>query len=106
MGQAVRVSPPDEPRQHVQLLDRPDRSRYEAVVDGEVVAFADYEAREDVVVLPHTVTKPALRGRGFAGHVVRFALDDIRASGRRVVPSCWYVARFIDEHPEYADLLA
>jgi predicted GNAT family acetyltransferase len=38
--------------------------------------------------------------------VVRFALDDIRDAGRQVIPSCWYVARFIDEHPEYADLVA
>ena len=35
----------------------------------------------------------------------RGALDDVRPTGRRVVPSCWYVAQFIDEHPDYADLL-
>ncbi len=33
------------------------------------------------------------------------ALDDLRAAGRQVVPSCWYVREFIDEHEEYADLL-
>jgi uncharacterized protein len=87
-------------------LDHAARSRYEAIVDGEVVAFADYEVTGAIVVLPHTVTTPALRGRGHAGQVVRFALDDIRDSGRKVIPSCWYVARFIDEHPEYADLVA
>ncbi|MBI5087613.1 MAG: N-acetyltransferase [Actinobacteria bacterium] len=90
----------------MQLVDRPDRSRYEAIVDGETVAFADYSIEGSVVVLPHTVTTPVRRGQGYAGRVVRFALDDIRASGRRVVPSCWYVARFIDEHPEYTDLVA
>jgi predicted GNAT family acetyltransferase len=36
------------------------------------------------------------------GHV----LDDIGGSGRRVVPSCWYVAESIDRHPEYRPLLA
>jgi uncharacterized protein len=37
---------------------------------------------------------------------VRHALDDVRAAGRTVIPTCWYVAQFIDEHPEYEDLLA
>jgi predicted GNAT family acetyltransferase len=90
----------------VQLLDHAERSRYEAVVDGQVVAFADYEVSGSIVVMPHTVTQPAMRGQGHAGRVVQFALDDIRNAGRKVIPSCWYVARFIDEHPEYADLVA
>jgi predicted GNAT family acetyltransferase len=35
---------------------------------------------------------------------VRFALDDVRSTNRRVAPQCWYVADFIAAHPEYADL--
>jgi predicted GNAT family acetyltransferase len=107
IGQHVGVEHTgSSPQPDVELVHRRDRSRYEAVVDGETVAFAEYDVRGSTVVLPHTVTTPARRGRGYAGRVVRFALDDIRASGRRVVPSCWYVARFIDEHPEYTDLVA
>ena len=93
-----------EPR--VELSKSPERSRYEAVIDGQVVAYADYVVRDSIVVLPHTVTTPALRGRGYAARVVRFALDDIRTAGRKVIASCWYVAQFIDEHPDDADLLA
>ena len=33
--------------------------------------------------------------------LVRTALDSARAAGRRVVPQCSYVARFIAKHPEY-----
>ena len=98
--------PPNPGPPEVTLLHNAARSRYEAVLDGQVVAFADYEVTGSIVVLPHTVTTPALRGRGHAGRVVRFALDEIRTSGRKVIPRCWYVARFIDEHPEYADLVA
>lgn len=86
------------------VVDRPYLSRYEGLVDGEVVAYADYEVRGAIVVMPHTVTLPAHRGNGFAGRVVQYALDDVRRSGRTVVASCWYVAQYIDEHPEYADL--
>lgn len=83
-----------------------DRSRYELVEDGSVIGFADYRDQGDVVELPHTVIEPRRRGEGLGAVLVRGALDDLRPSGRRVLPTCWYVAEFIDAHPEYADLVA
>ncbi len=80
--------------------------RYELLDDGEQVGFADYHVDGDLVVLPHTVIDPSRRGEGLAAQLVSAALDDIRADGRSVVASCWYVAEYIDRHPEYADLLA
>jgi len=58
-----------------------------------------------VITFTHTATQPELRGNGLAGRVVRQALDDARAASLRVVPKCWYVAQFIDRHPEYRDIL-
>lgn len=87
------------------VRDNPSRSRYEIVVDGHLVGVADYELVDERVVLPHTEIDPSMRGRGLAETLVRFALEDIRGRGRSVVPSCWYVAQYIDTHPEYADLL-
>jgi predicted GNAT family acetyltransferase len=83
-----------------------DASRYELVDRGSVVAFADYVERPDAVVLPHTVVDPSRRGQGLGARIVRQALDDVRTSGRKVVPTCWYVAEFIGANTEYADLLA
>lgn len=82
-----------------------DRRRYELVEDGRVIGIADYRADDDVVELPHTVIESTRRGEGLAAVLVRAALDDIRPSGRRVVPSCWYVADFIEANPDYRDLL-
>lgn len=81
-------------------------SRYELHVDGELAGIADYVERDGTVVLPHTVIDGSRRGQGLGAVLVQGALDDIRPSGRTVVPSCWYVAEFIDEHPSYKDLLA
>jgi predicted GNAT family acetyltransferase len=33
-------------------------------------------------------------------------LDDVRASGRRVIATCWYVADFLEANPAYRDLRA
>ncbi len=83
-----------------------ERSRYELVVEGEVAGYADYRDDGDVVVLPHTVIDPSRRGEGLGAVLVAGVLDDLRGRARLVVPSCWYVAEFIDGHPDYADLVA
>ena len=60
-----------------------DRSRYELVVDGEVIAVADYRVQGDVVVLPHTeVVPPPPRPGATARQLVQGALDDLRAQGQ------------------------
>ena len=83
-----------------------DASRYELIEDGEVVGFADYRVNGGVVIFPHTVVNPERRGQGLGDILVTGALEDVRESGRRVVPACWFVAEFIDEHSQYQDLLA
>ena len=80
--------------------------RYELHIDGDLAGVADYSERGDVLVLPHTEINPARRGQGLGAVLVQGALDDIRPTGKKVVPSCWYVAQFIDENPSYKDLLA
>jgi predicted GNAT family acetyltransferase len=74
------------------------------VIDGELVGIADYHVAGDVVVFPHTEIEGSRRGQGLGAQLVQYALDDVRASNRRVQPQCWYVADFIADHPEYADL--
>lgn len=83
-----------------------DRSRYELVADGEVVGVADYHDRGDALVFSHTEIDLAHRGQGLGEVLVRAAMDDVRAQGRTVVPSCWFVREFLDANPDYAALRA
>jgi predicted GNAT family acetyltransferase len=80
--------------------------RYELLVDGELVGIADFALDGETVVLPHTEIAPQRRGQGLGDVLVQGALDDIRSAGRTVVPACWFVAEFLDQHPEYANLRA
>lgn len=80
-------------------------SRYEAVVDG-YLSVCEYELNGNQMVFTHTLVPPELRGRGIAEQLVRSALAYARAAGRKVVPACSYVAKFIERHREYQDLLA
>ena len=81
-------------------------NRYELLVDGQLVGIADYRLDGEAVILPHTEIDPGRRGQGLGALLVKGALDDIRSAGRTVVPACWYVGQYLDEHPEEQDLRA
>jgi predicted GNAT family acetyltransferase len=90
---------------HMSIRDNKDRSRFELDVEGGM-AFANYRVVRDAVIITHTETPPALRGRGIASELVKGALDLIRAEGRKVVAGCSFVADYLDQHVEYADMIA
>ena len=81
-------------------------ARYEIIVDGQLAGIAEYRLTGDTVVFPHTEIEPDRRGQGLGEELVRNALDDVRGSGHKVVPHCWFVADFIRDNPDYRDLLA
>ncbi len=92
----------------VEVRDRPDRSRYEVSVGGELAGVATYrldEGRTEITLI-HTEVDPAFRGRSLADRLARHALDDARERGLQVRPDCPFMRRFIKAHPEYGDLVA
>ncbi|AYF75007.1 N-acetyltransferase [Nocardia yunnanensis] len=92
------------------LAHNADATRYEIYLDGTLAGYADYAERRDgdttIRDIQHTLTFPEFRGRGVAAQVVEFALNDARTEGFSIIPTCWYVEKYIAEHPEYADLVA
>lgn len=80
-------------------------NRFELSIDG-ALAFANYRIAGYNVIITHTETPPALRGRGIASELVKGALELIRADGDKVVAGCSFVVDYLAAHPEYADLTA
>lgn len=80
-------------------------SRYELDVDG-ATAFANYRLAPGTVVITHTETPYALRGRGIASKLVQGALEQIRAEGLKVVAGCGFVVDYLGKHPEFSDVTA
>lgn len=89
----------------VDFRNDPDHHRYVLEEAGEVVAFTEYEDRDDRLFFPHTEVDDAHEGRGLASQLVRQALDDVRTLDRRIVPLCSYVRVWIERHPGYDDLV-
>lgn len=88
-----------------EVVDVPEKSRFEIRSDGELVGLLDYYVTGDTVTIPHTEIDPAYGGRGLGGELVKVALDDIRSRGLHVRPACSFARHYIVEHPEYADLV-
>jgi predicted GNAT family acetyltransferase len=88
-----------------EVTDRPERKRYEIAEDGTTVGYVTYQVAPDSIELLHTEVDRAHAGRGLAGIMVQAVLDDARSRHLAVIPHCPYVAKFIDEHREYLDLV-
>ena len=89
----------------IEFADAPDRHRYELRSPDELIGIVAYQLDGDVITLVHTEVGSAHGGQGYAAVLARGALDDARSRGLRVVPSCPYVASYVEKHPEYADLI-
>jgi predicted GNAT family acetyltransferase len=90
----------------ITVRDNPAQSRFEVHLDGQLGGFARYERTGDTITFTHTEIDDAFEGQGLGGHLVREALDQVRADGHRVVARCPFVKGWIERHDDYGDLLA
>lgn len=79
--------------------------RFEVQAGDSPPAFLSYVHEQECVVLEHTFVPEEMRGRGVAAVLVRAALREARRQQWNIVPRCSYVARFIERHQEFADLV-
>ena len=68
------------------------------------MAFANYRSTPSAVIITHTETPRALRGRGIASELVKGALELIRIDGHKVIAGCGFVVDYLQKNPQYADL--
>lgn len=70
--------------------------RFEVNIDGHT-GFLSYEViDDDTLNYNHTIVPKELGGRGLGTALVKHALDYARDNGKKVVPSCSFVASYID----------
>jgi uncharacterized protein len=92
-------------KEEISISNQAGRQRYEIAVGDELAGFVEYRVREGTLDLVHTEVLPQFEGRGLAGQLAQFALDDARRQGRKVAPSCSYIARYVERHPQLQDLV-
>ncbi len=81
------------------------KRRFEVEVGGQT-AFLNYRVDSGAMTLTHTEVPSRLEGRGLGTELARTALQYASQSGLKVHPQCPFVASYIQNHPEYQNLVA
>lgn len=82
-----------------------DEKQFELHVKGGM-SFLEYYREGEKIYLTHTETPHELRGHGYAAELVKQTLQCAKDNGLTVVPSCSYVAHYVNEHPEWNSILS
>ncbi|MEX1078955.1 MAG: GNAT family N-acetyltransferase [Homoserinimonas sp.] len=83
----------------------PEIHHYELRSDGEVIGHINYRDDGGRRVFLHTEVDKEYTGQGLASRLIRFALDDVRASRLRAVALCPMMADFVIKHRDYDDIV-
>lgn len=84
--------------------DNASKHRFELVVAGHTV-FAEYRSISGGLEFYHTLVPEALGGKGVGTRLVTSVLDQMRARGVKIKPTCPFFKAFLGKHPDYADLV-
>jgi predicted GNAT family acetyltransferase len=76
------------------VRDNAEMSRLETEVGGQIASLR-YERHPHAVVLVETEVPPALRGRGIANALARWAIETAQNNGLRVVAACPFVQAYM-----------
>jgi predicted GNAT family acetyltransferase len=84
----------------VELSDNPELNRYEVRVDGELVGFAQYRIEDAQITIFHTEVDAAHQRQSVGSQLAKHALDDVRARGLQLAPTCPFIADYVRRHPD------
>lgn len=87
------------------IIDNPEQHRFELALGDDAIAAAYYRIEDGRVVLMHTEVPYEFSGQGIGSRLAQGVFDAIRASGRKAVLKCSFMARFYAAHPEYSDIV-
>ena len=87
------------------IYEDPENHRYVVEVDDVIAGFTVYHLAGGRHIFVHTEIQSTYSGQGVGSALVRYALDDVKSKGGKIVPLCPYVAGWIEHHPEYKAII-
>ena len=96
----------DNPSDVLQVEHDPAAHRFQARVSSGTAVLAYAPAGPGLLELYSTYVPAPDRGHGIGGRLVEVAVAYARGQGMHIIPTCWYVAQWLREHPEHSDVIA
>ncbi|MET1020762.1 MAG: GNAT family N-acetyltransferase [Arthrobacter sp.] len=79
--------------------------RYELHVGGTLAVEIQYIDEPGHVDFIRTDTAEQFRGQGLGHVLAHFALDDVVAAGKRIIPNCPFMYRYLRKHDSYTQYI-
>jgi len=87
------------------VVDKPEESRFELHIGDDVAGVANYRDQDGHPAFFHTEVNAEFAGQGLGGKLVQGVLEAMRERGETIYPICPFIAGYIEEHPECADVV-
>ena len=82
-----------------------ENQRFFTIFEGNEAYLKYIITGEKTINMIKTYVPPELRGKGIAAKVVQAGLLFAQKNNYKVIPTCSYVDTYIEQHPEFSDLL-
>lgn len=79
--------------------------RYVTLVDGYEAELTFTDTADGKRITDYTGVPKPLGGRHIGTKLVKRAVEDARAEGKKIVPTCWFVKLQIDRHKDWQDVV-
>lgn len=93
--------------ENFEVKNNEELSQFEARLEAGEKALIAYRVEKDGTLnLLHTEVPPDYEGKGVGSRLVKQTLEQIKSEGNKIIPSCPFVAAYIERHSEYESLVA
>lgn len=79
--------------------------RYAASVEGHEAEMTYSRTSPQLIIIDHTGVPDALRGKGVGQALAKFAIEDARKGGWKIIPLCPFFKAQVERHPEWQDVI-
>lgn len=83
------------------VRNAPALNRFEIYHGDDIAGFGEYLDHEQQRIFHHTEIGEKFGGKGLATRLIEDALAETSRAGRRIVPVCPFVKKFIDKHDDF-----
>jgi len=91
--------------QDLHIVNNKKDFRFEIAFPNGEYAFVQYRWLKGSMVLMRTLVPADMRGKGIGAKLVKYVLDYARSTNLKIVVYCAFVAKYIENHPEYNELV-
>lgn len=90
--------------EELHVIDNKQQGQFQILLP-DAIAFLEYRWHNGAMALMHTEVPEKYNGKGIAGHLAKYAFEQAKANGYKVMVYCPFVGVYLKRHKEYEELV-